>query len=214
MVALTLCLSILTVCIRMLREEPSKPALTSHHTAVTAGSIALFGVLITGVYLITAFSIDQRAAGVEQRVEDTVAMLVRSSIENEVSPALAEFRDEMVRSKDDAITAILGQAQVLETRTLGEWIAISSTDYRIPQLAGSSGFVFVEPGIVSGTRTISIRVGDEPESMYIVARLIVSNSQQRGAQNMMVPISTGKWWSVSNTDNSAVHWIPMFSARP
>ena len=73
LVALTLCISISTMCFRMLREKREKPAFEQGQVAVLAGSIALFGILITGVFFITAFRMDQTARSVAESVAKQVA---------------------------------------------------------------------------------------------------------------------------------------------
>ena len=72
LVALTLCISISTMCFRLLRERREKPAFEQGHVAILAGSIALFGVLITGVFFITAFRVDQAVQGVVEDAREVV----------------------------------------------------------------------------------------------------------------------------------------------
>lgn len=84
LVALTLCLVIATVCIRMLREKPGKPVLADGSAALIAGSIGLFGVLVTGVFVITTFRIDEST--------DLIAAQAREMVW-EVEAALGELRN-------------------------------------------------------------------------------------------------------------------------
>ena len=63
LVALTLCAAIATLSFRMLRanQDVATRGSGDGQTALLAGSIALFGVLISGIFIFTTFRIDEGA---------------------------------------------------------------------------------------------------------------------------------------------------------
>ncbi len=82
--ALTLCTTMGIMCIRLMATHTTRPITTSTvegQFALLAGSVALFGVLITGVFVITSFRIQDTARGVATEVATTSAAQARTSQE-------------------------------------------------------------------------------------------------------------------------------------
>lgn len=89
--ALTLCATMGIMCFRLMATHTTKPITTSTvegQFALLAGSIALFGVLITGVFVITSFRIQDTARAVATDIATTRAAQARTSQEE----ALRSFR--------------------------------------------------------------------------------------------------------------------------
>lgn len=91
LVALTLCIAIAALSIRMWRTNQgvANGVSSDGQTALLAGSIALFGILISGIFLFTTFRIDegaQRAASEAARERATeVAEEVVTELQDQIS---------------------------------------------------------------------------------------------------------------------------------
>ena len=81
----TLCVAIAIVCFRMLQETQGKPKLAEGQIAILAGSIALFGILVTAVFVITAFRIDENTERVATDIAETARERADSILEAEIA---------------------------------------------------------------------------------------------------------------------------------
>lgn len=200
LVSLTLCIAIAAVCVRMLIEEPSEPALARYHTGILAGSVALFGILITAVFFITAFRIDEG-------VEDMVTQQVSPVLDDE----LIAFRNQVEQILSRAISA---EAQQIEARALGAWEQIPW--YGEPQQANSSGFIFAfispiprRPNLNSPL--LNFHVGESADAMKEVQWLYLARD------SALVPVRAGQYWEITGNErgfenDAEIHWIPMFGS--
>ena len=80
----TLCYYMLDVIRRMRRNERDNTTLTEGHMRIITVNIALFGILITAVFFITAFRIDQGATVQEAAAAAQMALEATEEVESRV----------------------------------------------------------------------------------------------------------------------------------
>ncbi len=95
-VALTLCAAITIMCIHLHQTHATQPISASSiagQFALLAGSVALFGVLVTGVFIITAFRIQDTATG----IATAVATDRFKDYDRQMGQEMSRFRQEYGR---------------------------------------------------------------------------------------------------------------------
>ena len=204
LVALTLCLCVTTVCIRMLRKDTASPSVAQLQTGVMAGSIALFGILVTGVFVITVFRID---VDVTNTFESVVADRVNQAVPRLLAPHLATFEEDTARLVQD----ISDEAGRLASRTFGNWEPIDTYDEL--RQADTSGFIFAFINVTGNrenfTTPINFHIGESnEEALSEVAWLF------RSRDRVLIPVRAGEYWRITGSrttfNNAEIRWIPMF----
>ena len=108
-VAITLCIVMGVLCFRLLAGHTSRPIdPTQAQFALVAGSIALFGVLITGVFVITTFRVDTGARQIamqaaDEGVNEIAEQIVGQLAERVLRESRNEILGEAVIRAEDAI---------------------------------------------------------------------------------------------------------------
>ena len=102
-VVVTICLAMAMVCFRATQGQP---VAIEGQLAILAGSIALFGILITGVFVITAFRIDERSQETARIAADIARESARTAYEAEMQDLL-EMHDVQMEEMSEQFSARL-----------------------------------------------------------------------------------------------------------
>ena len=110
LVSFTLCGAIGVMCIRLLQVNTTKPLTPSSvegQFALLAGSVALFGILITGVFVITALRVEDNATAVATEAANRRLNVVVDSHQRQMASfqrahdtEIAQMRNEHMRLMD------------------------------------------------------------------------------------------------------------------
>ena len=106
LVALTICIAIAALCYRVLNQNNN--AAPVYSASLLSITISLFGILITGVFVITTFRIDDGARQVAtEAVEERLDEILPATVERRVQERLDEIVPETVAEQTLAATTDL-----------------------------------------------------------------------------------------------------------
>ena len=143
MVSVTIAFAIGALCLRLLWRNDSA-ATTSHvegQFPILAGTIALFGILITGVFVITTFRVEtgarqEAAAAAHAAVTEVVPSVAQTMLPRVVTDLLRQMDDEFIDRLIDAnlTEAVLRADSARHTEEL-------------PEITGDNGAPTLEVGM-------------------------------------------------------------------
>ena len=105
----TLCYYMVDVIRRMRRNERDNTTLTEGHMRIITGNIALFGILITAVFFITAFRIDQGVTVQEAAAAAQMALEATEEVESRVQQNFDKILGIENRQQTESRTDLIPQ---------------------------------------------------------------------------------------------------------
>ena len=138
-VSVTISVAIGAICLRLLRPNDSA-ATTSHlegQVPIVAGPIALFGILITGVFVITTFRIDTGARQIAREAVDTILPALTMELRTEAVEEAMLLADSARRAERENARGIESVLQV-EVAQEVEVVADRTLRFRLEGTTGGT----------------------------------------------------------------------------
>ncbi len=159
LVAITLCLILGLYCRKLaIASAPASDAAPrpDSQTAILAASIALFGILITGVFVFMAFRVDTGARLRAEQTATEVATQVAMSQAQEIATRIAE----QVAATEAARVAAETAADVADTkaaRVAADTATATATEVAAATAAGTAATIATDIAIAKATEVATIR---------------------------------------------------------